>query len=126
MWDVKSLPLVLVVLSLSIGCGAKELGAPCDDADECGADNFCESPDDHSAKICVSDCPCPDEFRCVAGSTCVRECGSDADCSADGTACNKSTNPNFLGLCVPPCTEESSCVQGACAQGLEDDHKFCA
>jgi len=120
---VKAPLLAIVVLSLSFGC-SKDLGAPCDDGDECGAGNLCESPDGYNAKVCVSECPCPEGFACFASVRCVAECVSDQDC-VDGTACNQSKNPNFLGRCAPTCTDDSGCEQGACIQSLEDTEKFC-
>lgn len=119
---------LVVLLSLSLGC-TKDLGELCDDASECGGEGFfCVSPDGYNAKVCVSECPCPDNFACDASTFCVRECVTDEDCLADGTACNQSKNPNFLGRCAATCTDESSCNhgnQGACIQSLEDTQKFC-
>jgi len=86
--------LTAAILAIVAGCSAssdvsRELGARCDQQDEC--DDRCLSgppyPGGFCSATCDSDSDCPDEGACVDldGGVCLFDCVDAADCAFLGS-----------------------------------------
>jgi hypothetical protein len=109
--------LTAAILAIAAGCSAssdvsRELGARCDQQDEC--DDRCLSgqlyPGGFCSASCDSDSDCPDEGACadVDGGVCLFDCVGAADCAflGSGWQCRPQPGRGAIGgevmVCIGP------------------------
>ena len=102
--------VLLLAVFLALGCSKKEIGEPCQEADECEFESCLSASTAHShrrvcSKACNSEADCPNEGVCI-GTRCVAGCSSQEDCP-DETQCRD-------GLCAIECRSQDDCENATC------------
>ena len=100
----------LLAVVLFLGCSKKEIGEPCEKADECEYDwcldaSVANSRRNICTKTCDSEADCPNAGKCIGG-TCEATCTSQSDCPEE-TLCRD-------GLCLVECRSQDDCINATC------------